>query len=294
MQINVLTKVPLSLPHLPEWIVTGYSVFQHLLSPKFLCHNSAPPLGGEIRLHTLHNWPYPGRPLYFPPLVEGEEEVSQIGGRYFPSKENCRVLNVGCGNSRLGENMLRDGYKDVVNVDYSSVVINKMKEKYTSDFFVDLKESLDRGMRLRNQLGLVDTRDDHASESNNAAPMPKMTFEVADATLYIPHPDESFDIIIVKKTLDMILCSEGSIASAKQMMSECFRLLKKDHGVMIILSSAKPEDRAFFFEQNPWSGKSALVLFSNMNSCVHHQVSTAGCFIDLSLPLLIALAYHMY
>jgi EEF1A lysine methyltransferase 4 len=188
-------------------------------------------------------------------LIEGvEDEVSQIGGRYFPSKENCRVLNVGCGNSLLGEHMLRDGYKDIVNVDYSTVVINKLKEKYTPNFFVDLKESLDRGMRLKNQLGLVDTRDDHASESNNVAPMPKMTFEVVDATLYIPHPDERFDLIICKKTLDMILCSEGSIASAKQMMAECFRLLKKDHGVMIILSSAKPEDRAFFFEQNAWSG----------------------------------------
>ena len=44
----------------------------------------------------------------------------------YPSKEKCRVLNVGCGNSQLSEFMvLHDGWFDIVNIDYSEVVINK-------------------------------------------------------------------------------------------------------------------------------------------------------------------------
>jgi 2-polyprenyl-3-methyl-5-hydroxy-6-metoxy-1,4-benzoquinol methylase len=43
----------------------------------------------------------------------------------YPSKEKCRVLNVGCGNSQLSEFMVHDGWFDVVNIDYSEVVINK-------------------------------------------------------------------------------------------------------------------------------------------------------------------------
>jgi len=41
-----------------------------------------------------------------------------------------RLLLVGCGNSVFGENMVDDGYQDVVNIDISSVVIEQMKKKY--------------------------------------------------------------------------------------------------------------------------------------------------------------------
>ena len=43
----------------------------------------------------------------------------------FPSKQKCRGLHVGCGNSQLGEHMLHGGYTEIVNVDYSKVVIRK-------------------------------------------------------------------------------------------------------------------------------------------------------------------------
>ncbi|XP_078445195.1 S-adenosyl-L-methionine-dependent methyltransferases superfamily protein isoform X2 [Wolffia australiana] len=46
-------------------------------------------------------------------------------------RRDRRLLLVGCGNSALGEEMAADGYKDIVNVDISSVVIEAMKEKYS-------------------------------------------------------------------------------------------------------------------------------------------------------------------
>ncbi|GJN04024.1 hypothetical protein PR202_ga21532 [Eleusine coracana subsp. coracana] len=41
-----------------------------------------------------------------------------------------RLLLVGCGNSVFGEDMVDDGYQDIVNIDISSVVIDQMKKKY--------------------------------------------------------------------------------------------------------------------------------------------------------------------
>lgn len=126
-----------------------------------------------------------------------------------------------------------------------------MQEKYNDDYFVELSKSAQR-TKLLCDTPKLESRDDGSSIS--ATPIPKMTFHVGDITEGLGYPDESFDLIICKKTLDVILCGVGSNINAKSMMKECFRLLNKEHGVMMILSSAKPEDRAYYFEQDPWSG----------------------------------------
>ena len=47
-----------------------------------------------------------------------------------PSRARARVLVVGCGNSQLSEDMLRDGWTGgITNIDFSNVVINQMKSK---------------------------------------------------------------------------------------------------------------------------------------------------------------------
>jgi len=241
-----------------DWIIADYITFRHLLSPQFLCHCRAPPPRGEILLRSLNNWQAP----HCPSLLAGETDGAEArqhesSASQFPPKEQCRVLHVGCGNSELGELMLNEGFGDIVNIDYSEVVIKKMQEKYDDEFFADLQSIIERGEMeeiLRNTLGL-ESRDDPQNDLNatkNA--VPSMTFEVADITKNLNYPDESFDFIVCKKTLDVILCSAGSVANARSMLTECFRLLNKDHGVMMIISSASPEDRAVFFENDAWSG----------------------------------------
>lgn len=146
-----------------------------------------------------------------------------------------------------------------------------MQEKYNDKFFANLCSCTQRN-KLHHDSPKLDSRDDGNSSfiASRLQSIPKMTFHVGDITKGLDYPDESFDLIICKKTLDVILCGVGSVANAKSMMTECFRLLNKEHGIMMIISSAKPDDRAYYFEQDPWSGieniKLSSISFEQRNS----------------------------
>ncbi len=86
--------------------------------------------------------------------------------------KNPKILNIGCGNSKISEELYKEGFKNITNIDYSSVVINQMQIQYSSDF-----ESM--------KFIEMDACD--------------MDFE-----------NGSFDVVIDKGTLDSILCGEGS------------------------------------------------------------------------------------
>jgi len=57
------------------------------------------------------------------------EDIVDLIHEYIPDRSS-RVLILGCGNSRLSEQMYDDGYQNIVNVDYSSVVIEQMKARH--------------------------------------------------------------------------------------------------------------------------------------------------------------------
>eukprot|EP00770_Monocercomonoides_exilis_P000309 MONOS_308.1-p1 / transcript=MONOS_308.1 / gene=MONOS_308 / organism=Monocercomonoides_exilis_PA203 / gene_product=Methyltransferase-like protein 13 C (METTL13C) / transcript_product=Methyltransferase-like protein 13 C (METTL13C) / location=Mono_scaffold00005:95270-95768(+) / protein_length=122 / sequence_SO=supercontig / SO=protein_coding / is_pseudo=false len=54
--------------------------------------------------------------------------VTDLLAKY--DRKDIKILNIGCGNSTFAEFLVRDGYKDVTNVDISPVVIKKMEEQY--------------------------------------------------------------------------------------------------------------------------------------------------------------------
>lgn len=246
-----------------DWI-TGWDVFERLLTPNFLNHTNASPPAGHIHYYPIKS--FIGSSIQCPSLLTLKENgVGMIDEDLelelshpthtveFPSRDEARVLNVGSGNSVLSAEMLKRGFMDIVNIDYSKVVVEQMKQKYDTDFLSDVRAACIKE-RLIKQYLLLDSRDDCLDEFAADGEIPSMTFEYGDITKGVQHSDEAFDLIICKKTLDVILCSAGSVADARSMMSECFRLLNKEHGVMIIVSSAKPEDRAVYFENDPWTG----------------------------------------
>lgn len=110
------------------------------------------------------------------------------------------ILNVGCGNSSLSREMHEDGMENIVNVDFSNVVVNSM----------------------------------HAKHLNK----PSMTWQegqVQDMTAFAG--DEAFDLVIDKGCLDCILCGEKSTTNITAALNECSRVLKPG-GMFISISFA--------------------------------------------------------
>ncbi|XP_016716618.1 EEF1A lysine methyltransferase 4 isoform X2 [Gossypium hirsutum] len=114
--------------------------------------------------------------------------------RYVPT--SSRVLMVGCGNALMSEDMVKDGYEDIMNIDISSVAIEMMGRKY--EFVPQLKY---------------------------------MQMDVRDMSFF---PDESFDSVMDKGTLDSLMCGTDAPISASRMLGEVSRLLKPGGTYMLI------------------------------------------------------------
>lgn len=117
---------------------------------------------------------------------------------------SSRVLMVGCGNSVMSEDMMKDGYVEIVNIDISSVVIEIMRRK--------------------------------------CAHIPQLKYiqmDVRDMSLF---QDASFDCVIDKGTLDSLMCGTDAPLSAFQMLEEVSRILKPG-GIYMLITYGDPSVR---------------------------------------------------
>ena len=105
-------------------------------------------------------------------------------------KQKKQILVVGCGNSKLSEDLYDSGFRCIENIDISDVVIKQMS-------------------------------------SRNAQLRPLMTFTRMDV-LDMAFDDMKFDCVIDKGTLDAIFSSSDDPTAKKvnQMFSEIERVLK--------------------------------------------------------------------
>mmetsp|Transcript_16172 Transcript_16172/g.33979 ORF Transcript_16172/g.33979 Transcript_16172/m.33979 type:complete len:339 (+) Transcript_16172:547-1563(+) len=127
-----------------EWYQRYYG-FRHFLTPEYLC-----PSNVRCRAENALT------PDKMNPSVERESSstTEKILGKpskndsgkpksQFPASKDCRVLILGCGNSEVGEEMLSDGFTNIIcNVDFSSVVIRQMNAKYSDEWYQYLNTSL--------------------------------------------------------------------------------------------------------------------------------------------------------
>lgn len=56
------------------------------------------------------------------------------------------------------------------------------------------------------------------------------------------YPNESFDLVLDKSTIDALMCSDEPLMSVCQMVEEVYRVLKPD-GIYLIISYASPTFR---------------------------------------------------
>eukprot|EP01016_Furgasonia_blochmanni_P045551 TRINITY_DN643_c0_g1_i7.p1 TRINITY_DN643_c0_g1~~TRINITY_DN643_c0_g1_i7.p1 ORF type:complete len:305 (-),score=37.50 TRINITY_DN643_c0_g1_i7:269-1183(-) len=122
---------------------------------------------------------------------------------------DARILMLGCGNSGLSEEMYDDGFRNIDNVDISSVVIGQMKER---------------------------NRERHG-----------MNWEVMDVR-DLQYENNTFDLAIDKSTIDALLCGDDSFVSVARMMKEVQRVLKPG-GVYFVISYGAPENRVLHFRR---------------------------------------------
>jgi SAM-dependent methyltransferase len=163
-------------------------------------------------------------PTSFAAQSSKSSKQQQSTGGSFPSRDECSTLILGCGNSSFGEDMLRDGWTGkIVNVDFSSVVIEQMESKYDDAFYEGLWPGKD------------------------SATVNKMEYVCADMTQELPFSDESFDLIVCKGSFDAILCSAGSVANIRFLTEECARLLTA-RGVFFLVTHGNPDSRIVFLE----------------------------------------------
>ncbi|KAG8974922.1 hypothetical protein FRC05_006599 [Tulasnella sp. 425] len=129
-------------------------------------------------------------------------------------QQSSRVLVLGCGNSTLSDDkMWQDGYRNIVNVDYSGLVIEKMKGKYEGR---DGMEWLEMDVR-------------------------ELAFD-----------DDSFDVAIDKGTMDAMMAVKGDVWNPPpQVVDDCtkeideaIRVLRPG-GVFIYLTFGQPHFRKY-------------------------------------------------
>lgn len=119
-----------------------------------------------------------------------------------------KVLILGCGNAELGEDMYKDGFRDIENIDISEVVIGQMQARCES--------------------------------------MPEMHWKVMDVR-DLKYPSNFFDIAIDKSTIDALLCGDNSYINVARMTKEVQRVLKVG-GVYMAISYGVPDNRLDHFE----------------------------------------------
>ena len=141
---------------------------------------------------------------------QGYEGIKDIITQYL--SYSSAILNIGCGNSKLSEEMYEDGYTTISNVDISDIVIDQMQEYY--------KEKI-----------------------------PSLKFLKADIRNMKEHfEDGSFDVVIDKGTLDSLLCGDSSGPNSIKALNEIYRVLKPN-GVYICVTYGLPEQRVNVFKR---------------------------------------------
>ncbi|KAL2477195.1 S-adenosyl-L-methionine-dependent methyltransferase superfamily protein [Forsythia ovata] len=132
-------------------------------------------------------------------------------------KPDSSILEVGCGNSQLCEELYRDGITDLTCIDLSSVAVEKMKQRLFSKGYKEIK--------------------------------------VLEADMLdLPFEDECFDVVIEKGTMDVLFVDSGDpwnpkpeTASKVMAMLQGVHRVLKPHGIFLSITFGQPHFRRPFF-----------------------------------------------
>ena len=125
------------------------------------------------------------------------------------SHPSATVLHLGCGTSKISEELVADGAAKVASIDYSETCIRRMAERHAGNPALKFQT--------------MDMRD--------------LKFEEA-----------SFDFVFDKGALDTVFCSENGAENVQKALRQIARVLKPG-GVYLCVSYGMPEFRSAFLAQ---------------------------------------------
>ncbi|KAM7474963.1 hypothetical protein LguiB_022206 [Lonicera macranthoides] len=140
-------------------------------------------------------------------------------------KPSSSVLELGCGNSQLCQDLYKDGVTQLTCIDISSVAVEKMRERLLSKGYKDIK--------------------------------------VLEADMLdLPFSGESFDVVVEKGTTDVLFVDSGdpwnprpeTVDKVMAVLQGVHRVLKPD-GIFISITFGQPHFRRpiFYAPEFTWS-----------------------------------------
>uniref|UniRef100_A0A7N2RDK6 Methyltransferase domain-containing protein n=1 Tax=Quercus lobata TaxID=97700 RepID=A0A7N2RDK6_QUELO len=129
-----------------------------------------------------------------------------------------KVLELGCGNSQLSEELYKDGITEITCIDLSAVAVEKMQKRLALKGYNEIKV-LEADM------------------------------------LNLPFSNECFDVVIEKGTMDVLFVDSGdpwnprpeTVNKVMAMLEDAHRVLKPD-GIFISISFGQPHFRRPLFD----------------------------------------------
>ena len=128
-------------------------------------------------------------------------------------KKSDFILVLGCGSSRVAEELYNSEFTSVANVDFSSVVIKQMAER-------------------------------HAEKTT-------LTWKVMDVTEKLD-ANGNFDVCIDKACLDCVLCADSSTNAVANALYNVIRALKPS-GIFLLISHWGPEKWLGYLEVDAYN-----------------------------------------
>jgi SAM-dependent methyltransferase len=151
-------------------------------------------------------------------------KILSVLGLHIGENRGANILVVGCGNSRLSGVLYEHGYRNIVSIDTSNIVVSQMQQRYV----------MNEGME----------------------------FMVGDVMNMDMFPDECYDTVIDKACIDAIFCSYKSLDNALLAYSECYRVLKPGTGKLISVSSGTAITRSAHMKKFKWEIEYAPVAYT--------------------------------
>ena len=177
---------------------------------------------------------------------------SQVRDSLFPYlKPTDRILIVGCGNSTFSADLYDDGFHNLVNIDFSDVVIERMR-------------AIHRDAR------------------------PLMRWEVMDMC-DLTYEDSSFDVVIDKAAMDALLVDEGDcwdpepsvVQNVHRMCVSLAQVLTKT-GLFLQISFAQPHFRTKYLMGERKAGSVTELYSASMGRCLNDLYPWRLSYVTLS------------